>query len=175
MSESAPTQHLHDFLGASHDENAKRTLWVVALTAVMMVAEIAAGYWTGSMALLADGFHMATHAGALGLAALAYRYAKKNRHDPRYSFGTGKVGDLTGFASALILSIFAIGIAVESFLRLLDPVRVDFASATLVAVLRSEERRVGKECVSTCRSRWSPYNYQKKTNNKRKSNDNSEQ
>ena len=135
MSESAPTQHLHDFLGASHDENAKRTLWVVALTAVMMVAEIAAGYWTGSMALLADGFHMATHAGALGLAALAYRYAKKHRHDPRYSFGTGKVGDLTGFASALILGIFAIGIAVESFLRLIDPVRVDFASATLVAVL----------------------------------------
>ena len=135
MSESAPTQHLHDFLGASHDENAKRTLWVVVLTAVMMVAEIAAGYWTGSMALLADGFHMATHAGALGLAALAYRYAKKHRHDPRYSFGTGKVGDLTGFASALILGIFAIGIAVESFLRLIDPVRVDFASATLVAVL----------------------------------------
>lgn len=135
MSESPSTQHLHDFLGASHDENAKRTLWVVALTAVMMVAEIAAGYWTGSMALLADGFHMATHAGALGLAALAYRYAKKHRHDPRYSFGTGKVGDLTGFASALILGIFAIGIAVESFLRLIDPVRVDFASATLVAVL----------------------------------------
>ncbi|NYF34152.1 CDF family Co(II)/Ni(II) efflux transporter DmeF [Sphingopyxis sp. JAI108] len=135
MSESVPTQHLHDFLGAAHDENAKRTLWVVALTAVMMVAEIAAGYWTGSMALLADGFHMATHAGALGLAALAYRYAKKHRHDPRYSFGTGKVGDLTGFASALILGIFAIGIAVESFLRLIDPVRVDFASATLVAVL----------------------------------------
>ena len=135
MSESAPTQHLHDFLGASHDENAKRTLWVVVLTAVMMVAEIAAGYWTGSMALLADGFHMATHAGALGLAALAYRYAKKHRHDPRYSFGTGKVGDLPGVASALSLGSFAIGIAFESFLRLIDPVRVDFASATLVAVL----------------------------------------
>ncbi|MBB6427441.1 CDF family Co(II)/Ni(II) efflux transporter DmeF [Sphingopyxis sp. JAI128] len=135
MSESTPTQHLHDFLGSSHDENAKRTLWVVALTAVTMVGEIAAGYWTGSMALLADGFHMATHAGALGLAALAYRYAKKHRHDPRYSFGTGKVGDLMGFASALILGIFAIGIAIESFLRLIDPVRVDFASATLVAIL----------------------------------------
>lgn len=135
MTESTPTQHLHDFLGASHDENAKRTLWVVALTAVMMVGEIAAGYWTGSMALLADGFHMATHAGALGLAALAYRFAKKHRHDPRFSFGTGKVGDLTGFASALILGIFAIGIAVESFLRLIDPVRVDFANATLVAVI----------------------------------------
>ncbi len=134
-SESAAAQPLHDFLGASHDDNARRTLWVVALTAVMMVAEIAAGYWTGSMALLADGFHMATHAGALGLAALAYRYAKNHRHDPRFSFGTGKVGDLTGFASALILGIFSIGIAVESVLRLFDPVRVDFMSAALVAVL----------------------------------------
>lgn len=134
-SEYAAAQPLHDFLGAAHDENAKRTLWVVALTSVMMVAEIAAGYWTGSMALLADGFHMATHAGALGLAALAYRYAKNHRHDPRFSFGTGKVGDLTGFASALILGIFSIGIAVESVLRLIDPVRVDFTSAALVAVL----------------------------------------
>lgn len=133
--ESAATQPLHDFLGSAHDENAKRTLWVVALTAVMMVGEIAAGYWTGSMALLADGFHMATHAGALGLAALAYRYAKRHRHDPRFSFGTGKVGDLTAFASALILGIVSIGIAFESVLRLVDPVRVDFADATLVAVL----------------------------------------
>ncbi|ALJ14491.1 CDF family Co(II)/Ni(II) efflux transporter DmeF [Sphingopyxis macrogoltabida] len=133
--ESAATQPLHDFLGSAHDENAKRTLWVVALTAVMMVGEIAAGYWTGSMALLADGFHMATHAGALGLAALAYRYAKRHRHDPRFSFGTGKVGDLTAFASAVILGIFSVGIAFESILRLVDPVRVDFASATLVAVL----------------------------------------
>lgn len=134
-SDSPATRPLHDFLGAAHDENAKRTLWVVALTAVMMVAEIAAGYWTGSMALLADGFHMATHAGALGLAALAYRYAKAHRHDPRFSFGTGKVGDLTGFASALILGIFSLGIAFESLLRLVDPVRVDFGSAALVAVL----------------------------------------
>jgi Co/Zn/Cd efflux system component len=68
--------HDHVFLGASHDANARRTLWVVLLTAVMMVAEIFAGYWTGSMALLADGFHMATHAGALGVAALAYAYAR---------------------------------------------------------------------------------------------------
>ena len=135
MSESVPATHRHDFLGAAHDDNARRTLWVVALTAAMMVGEITAGYWTGSMALLADGFHMATHAGALGLAALAYRYAKKHRHDPRFSFGTGKVGDLTGFASALILGIFAVGIAVESTSRLIAPVRVDFASATLVAAL----------------------------------------
>ncbi|KAB2857658.1 MAG: CDF family Co(II)/Ni(II) efflux transporter DmeF [Sphingopyxis terrae] len=128
-------EHRHDFLGASHDANARRTLWVVLLTAVMMVGEIVAGYLTGSMALLADGFHMATHAGALGLAAIAYRYARTHRHDPRFSFGTGKVGDLTGFASALILGIFALGIAVESTMRLIDPVAVDFSAAALVAVI----------------------------------------
>jgi cation diffusion facilitator family transporter len=125
----------HDYLGAQHDENAKRTRWVVALTAVMMVGEIVAGYATGSMALLADGFHMATHAGALGIAALAYSYARRHARNPRFSFGTGKVGDLTGFASALILGIFSLGIAFESLLRLVDPVRVDFGSAALVAVL----------------------------------------
>lgn len=128
-------EHRHDFLGASHDANARRTLWVVLLTAVMMVGEIVAGYLTGSMALLADGFHMATHAGALGLAAIAYRYARTHRHDPRFSFGTGKVGDLTGFASALILGIFALGIAVELTMRLIDPVAVDFSAAALVAVI----------------------------------------
>src|SRR3546814_9367743 len=88
----------------------------------MMIAEIIAGYVTGSMGLLADGFHMATHAGALGLAAAAYSYAKKHRNNPKFSFGTGKVGDLTGFASALILGIFALGIASESVTRLIDPV-----------------------------------------------------
>ncbi|AMG72440.1 CDF family Co(II)/Ni(II) efflux transporter DmeF [Sphingopyxis granuli] len=127
--------HDHVFLGAAHDRNAQRTLWVVGLTAVMMIAEIIAGYVTGSMALLADGFHMATHAGALGLAAAAYSYAKKHRNNPKFSFGTGKVGDLTGFASALILGIFALGIASESVTRLIDPVRVDFGNAALVAVL----------------------------------------
>ena len=128
-------QFIHDYLGAHHDRNARRTAWVVALTAVMMVGEIAAGYLTGSMALLADGFHMATHAGALGVAALAYRYARRHARNPRFSFGTGKVGDLAGFASALILGVFALGIAIESVARLLDPIRVDFADATLVAVL----------------------------------------
>ncbi|HEV2567300.1 CDF family Co(II)/Ni(II) efflux transporter DmeF [Sphingomonas sp.] len=125
----------HDYLHEHHDRNARRTQWVVALTAVMMVGEIVAGYLTGSMALLADGFHMATHAGALGVAAIAYRYARRHAHDPRYSFGTGKVGDLAGFASALILALFAIGIAAESITRLFEPMRVDFADATLVAVL----------------------------------------
>jgi cation diffusion facilitator family transporter len=125
----------HDYLGAQHDENARRTRWVVALTAVMMVGEIVAGYATGSMALLADGFHMATHAGALGVAALAYSYARRHARNPRFSFGTGKVGDLAGFASALILGVFALGIAVESVARLMQPIRVDFGDATLVAVL----------------------------------------
>lgn len=127
--------HDHVFLGAAHDENARRTLWVVMLTVVMMVAEIAAGYLTGSMALLADGFHMATHAGALGIAAAAYAYAKRHARSPRYSFGTGKVGDLGGFASALILALVALGIGVESVIRLLKPTEVQFGTATLIAVV----------------------------------------
>ena len=127
--------HSHDFLGAAHDDNARRTRWVVALTAVMMVGEIIVGYITGSMALLADGFHMATHAGALGVAAAAYVYAKKHSANPRYSFGTGKVGELAGFASALILLIIALGIAVASAIRLANPVAVAFGEATIVAVV----------------------------------------
>jgi cation diffusion facilitator family transporter len=125
----------HDFLGSAHDRNARRTMWVVALTSVMMVGEIAAGFLTGSMALLADGFHMATHAGALAIAAAAYWYAKRHVANPRFTFGTGKVGDLAGFASALILGIFAIGIAAESVMRLIHPVRVDFGDAIVVAVI----------------------------------------
>jgi cation diffusion facilitator family transporter len=127
--------HGHDFLGRSHDRNARRTLWVVALTSLMMVGEIVAGAITGSMALLADGFHMATHAGALGVAAAAYAFAKRHVGNPRYTWGTGKVGDLAGFASALILGVIAIGIAAESAMRLLQPVHIDFGDATLVAVL----------------------------------------
>ena len=127
--------HDHVFLGKRHDENARRTLWVVALTAVMMVGEIAAGLAFNSMALLADGFHMATHAGALGIAAIAYAYAKRHAHGRRYSFGTGKVGDLAGFASALVLGIVALGIAFESVTRLLDPRPVAFTEATIIAVI----------------------------------------
>lgn len=126
--------HDHVFLGSAHDDNAKRTLWVVALTVVMMVGEIAAGYITGSMALLADGFHMATHAVALGIAAVAYGYAKRHASSQRYSFGTGKVGDLGGFASALILGMVSLGIGVESVMRLLQPTDVQFGTATLIAI-----------------------------------------
>ncbi|MDQ0251524.1 cation diffusion facilitator family transporter [Sphingomonas kyeonggiensis] len=135
LPEIEASAHEHVFLGASHDDNARRTLWVVALTAVMMVGEIVAGYWTGSMALLADGFHMATHAGALAVAAIAYSYAKKHARNAAYSFGTGKVGDLAGFASAMVLGLIALGIGVESVLRLFEPTAVAFGEAAIVAVL----------------------------------------
>lgn len=126
---------IHDYLGAHHDENAKRTRWVVALTMSMMFIEIAAGWWTGSMALLADGFHMATDAAAIGVAAFAYRYARAHVANPRYSFGTGKVGDLAGFASSLVLAMASLGIAVESVMRLLDRQTIDFGGALPVAVI----------------------------------------
>lgn len=125
----------HIYLAAGHDKNAKRTLWVVWLTAITMVVEIAAGYITGSMALLADGFHMATHAGALCVAALAYRYARIHARNPRFTFGTGKVGDLAGFASALVLAIVSLGIAIESGMRLFQPIHVEFGQATLIATI----------------------------------------
>jgi cation diffusion facilitator family transporter len=127
--------HEHIFLGSDHDKNARRTLWVVGLTAAMMVGEIVAGYLTGSMALLADGFHMATHAGALTATAVAYAYAKRHSANRRFSFGTGKVGDLAGFASAMVLGLIALGIAAESVMRLFEPVDVAFLEATWIAVL----------------------------------------
>jgi cation diffusion facilitator family transporter len=135
MALSQKHTHDHVFLSQSHNENARRTLWVVVLTFVMMVGEIAAGYVTGSMALLADGFHMATHAGALGIAAAAYSFARRNANNGRFSFGTGKVGDLAGFASALILMMVALGIGIESLMRLFEPTTVAFGEATLIAVV----------------------------------------
>lgn len=128
-------KHEHVYLGRDHDRNARRTMWVVALTAAMMIAEIIAGAVYGSMALLADGFHMATHAGALTVAFLAYAFARRHAHNPRYSFGTGKVGDLAGFASALVLAVIAVGIAFESSIRLFNPANVAFDQAIIVAVV----------------------------------------
>lgn len=135
MNSSASYRHEHIYLGANHDRNTRRTLWVVALTAVMMVAEIAVGTLTGSMALLADGFHMATHTGALAIAAGAYVFARRHAQDGRFSFGTGKVGDLAGFASALVLAVIAVGIGGESLWRLASPSEVDFAEAIPIAVV----------------------------------------
>jgi cation diffusion facilitator family transporter len=119
-------QHNHAFLGARHDRHERRTWFVVALTAVMMVAEIVGGTWFGSMALVADGWHMSTHAGALGIAGFAYHFSRKHAHDPRFTFGTGKLGELAGFASAVILILVAIFIGYESTQRIIAPVAISF-------------------------------------------------
>ncbi|MBL8660966.1 MAG: CDF family Co(II)/Ni(II) efflux transporter DmeF [Rhodospirillales bacterium] len=134
-SEIGAQTHDHVFLGHGHDDNARRTLWVVILTALMMIGEVVAGALFNSMALLADGFHMASHAGALGVAAAAYAYAKRNARSGRFTFGTGKVGDLAGFASALVLGLVALAIAVESIGRLFEPRPVAFGEATVVAII----------------------------------------
>jgi cation diffusion facilitator family transporter len=127
--------HDHVFLGPKHAHNERRTWFVVALTAVMMVGEIAAGSLFGSMALLADGWHMATHACALGIAAAAYLFARQHARNSHFAFGTGKFGDLAAFSSAIILMIIAVQIAYESALRLIYPVPIAYGEAIAVAVL----------------------------------------
>ncbi|ARM87546.1 cation efflux protein [Rhizobium sp. CIAT894] len=128
-------EHDHIFLGADHAVNERRIWLVIALTAVMMVAEIAAGTAYGSMALVADGWHMSTHASALLISALAYLFARRQARNPRFTFGTGKLGDLAGFASAIILALIALLMAWESWLRLSNPVPIGFAQAIAVAVI----------------------------------------
>ncbi|MDR2214310.1 MAG: CDF family Co(II)/Ni(II) efflux transporter DmeF [Nevskiaceae bacterium] len=123
------------WLGAHHARHERRTLWVVVLTAAMMVGEIIGGTIFGSMALVADGWHMATHTAALGIATLAYRYARQHAADPSFAFGTGKVGELAGFASAISLGLVSVLIAWESIHRLLNPRPIDFLQAGAIAVL----------------------------------------
>ncbi len=127
--------HSHVFLGAGHERNERRTWMVIALCSAMMVAEIAGGLLFGSIALVADGLHMSTHASALLLAALAYSYARRHADDPRFSFGTGKLGDLAGFSSAIVLAMIAILIGYEAVARLFAPVPIHFAEAIPIAVL----------------------------------------
>ena len=129
------SHHEHVYLGDNHDRNARRTWFVIALTAAMMVVEIIAGTAYGSMALVADGWHMSTHAAAMLISALAYLYARKQARNPRFTFGTGKLGDLAGFASAVVLALVALLIGWESFLRFASPVPIDFAQAILVATV----------------------------------------
>ena len=131
----AAEAHGHDFLGAHHDRNGRRTLAVIALAAVVMVAEIAAGVAYGSLALLADGWHMGTHVAALSISVAAYRLARRFERDPRFTFGTGKFGDLAGFASAIGLGITAALIAVEAAERLRTPVPIAFGEALAVAAI----------------------------------------
>lgn len=127
--------HDHVFLGAQHAHNERRTWFVVALTLAMMAGEIAAGSFFGSMALLADGWHMATHAAALGISGLAYLFARQFARHARFSFGTGKFGELAAFSSAIILLIIAIQVAYESVLRLVAPVPISYGEAIAVASL----------------------------------------
>lgn len=127
--------HEHVFLGEKHARHERRTWAVVGLTAAMMVAEIVGGTLLGSLALVADGWHMSTHAAALGIAAFAYRFARVHAHDRRFSFGTGKIGDLSAFASAIILGMIALFIAYESVSRLLAPVEIGYTQAIPIAVL----------------------------------------
>ncbi|MEO6947961.1 MAG: CDF family Co(II)/Ni(II) efflux transporter DmeF [Nitrobacter sp.] len=127
-------QHEHRFLGEKHDRHERRTWLVVVLTAVMMVAEILGGNIFGSMALVADGWHMSTHAAALGIAALAYRFARIYASDARLTFGTGKLGELAGFSSAIMLAMIALFIGYESATRLLQPVIIGFEQAIPIAM-----------------------------------------
>lgn len=128
-------KHDHVFLGSQHARNERSTWVVVTLTAIMMVGEIMAGWLSGSMALLADGWHMATHAVALGIAGLAYLFARQHAKSSRFSFGTGKFGDLAAFASAIILAMIAVQVAYESVVRLIHPVPIAYREAISVAVL----------------------------------------
>jgi cation diffusion facilitator family transporter len=127
--------HDHVFLGSQHARHERRTWLVVALTSIMMVGEITVGWLSGSMALLADGWHMATHAVAIGIAALAYLFARRQAGNSHFSFGTGKFGDLAAFSSAIILAMIAVQIAYESVVRLFHPVPIAYGEAIAVAAL----------------------------------------
>jgi cation diffusion facilitator family transporter len=127
--------HSHVFLGEGHEHAERRTWWVIWLCGAMMAIEIAGGLLFGSIALVADGLHMSTHAGALLLSALAYSYARRHASDPRFTFGTGKLGDLAGFTSAIVLAMIALLIGWEAVTRLLAPVPIAFAEAIPIAAL----------------------------------------
>ena len=127
--------HSHVFLGAGHEKNERKTWAVIALCGAMMVLEIGGGSLFGSLALVADGLHMSTHAAALLIAAIAYTYARKHANDPSFAFGTGKLGDLAGFSSAIILAMIALLIGYEAISRLVSPIAIDFDVAIPIACL----------------------------------------
>jgi len=128
-------RHSHVFLGDTHEQNERKTWAVIVICAVMMFAEIVGGWLFGSVALIADGLHMSTHAGALLIAALAYTYSRRYVNDTRLTFGTGKFGDLAAFTSAIILAIIALLIGYESVERLINPVPIAFNQAIPIAVV----------------------------------------
>ncbi|WP_324282036.1 CDF family Co(II)/Ni(II) efflux transporter DmeF [Cyanobacterium aponinum UTEX 3221] len=127
-------QHPHYFI-LDNQKGEKKTQIVMALTAITMIVEIITGMLSGSMALLADGWHMATHVGAFAITLFTYQYARKNLHNPKYTFGTGKVGVLGGFANAVALGVIALVMILESGMRLLNPDTILFNEAIAVAIL----------------------------------------
>ena len=127
-------EHSHDF-GVDNTQNKSKVKIVFWLTTVIMILEIAAGTWSGSMALLADGWHMGTHSAAFLIAIFAYSYAKKNANNKSFSFGTGKVNYLGGFASAIALAIVALLMVVESVQRIVEPNNIHFNEAIIVAIV----------------------------------------
>jgi cation diffusion facilitator family transporter len=133
--DNASQAHSHVFLGSDHESSERKTWAVIVLCGLMMVAEIVGGLLFGSIALVADGLHMSTHAGALLLAALAYSYSRKHATDERFTFGTGKLGDLAGFTSAIVLAMIALLIGYESVARLIQPVSIHFTEAIPIACL----------------------------------------
>ncbi|NCO75417.1 MAG: CDF family Co(II)/Ni(II) efflux transporter DmeF [Cyanobacteria bacterium] len=128
-------QHSHNFVIEDQHQSEKKTLIVLGITFITMIAEIIAGTTFGSMALLADGWHMATHVGAFSITVLTYRYARINAYNPKYTFGTGKVTVLGGFASAIALSVIALITGIESIIRLFQPQEIQFNQAIYVAIL----------------------------------------
>src|SRR6202047_2713932 len=127
--------HDHIFLGAGHESNERKTWAVIGLCSAMMLLEIVGGSMFGSLALVADGLHMSTHAGAMLIAALAYTYARRHADDSRFVFGTGKLGDLAGFSSAIVLAMIALLIGYEAVSRFLAPVPIHFTEAIPIAVV----------------------------------------
>jgi cation diffusion facilitator family transporter len=127
--------HSHVFLGEGHEKSERKTWAVIWLCGAMMIGEITGGLLFGSIALVADGLHMSTHAGALLLAALAYTFARKHANDTNFTFSTGKFGDLAGFTSAIILALIALLIAYEAISRVFMPVAIHFGEAIPIACL----------------------------------------
>jgi cation diffusion facilitator family transporter len=125
----------HVYLGSGHEQNERKTWAVIALCTVMMVVEIVGGQMYGSLALVADGMHMSTHAGAMLIAALAYTYARRHASDARFVFGTGKLGDLAGFTSAIVLAMISVLIGYEAVTRFLAPVPIHFGEAIPIAIV----------------------------------------
>src|SRR3954449_9956328 len=143
--------HEHVFLGARHERNERRVWLVVGLTFAMMGAETTGGTMFGSLALVADGWHMSTHAAALSISALAYLYARRHARDPRFAFGTGKLGDLAGFASAVVLAMIALLIGYESVTRLVHPVPIAYREAVAIAALVLRQPWFGGLSPQLCR------------------------